>query len=88
MIEPTAHTLGWYYRQPGVSERITARRHEAALRFRAAVADLRQRQHVLTVLVSISYTVNGGRRLDVIARELRDLAEDCDQFAHRLASAA
>lgn len=76
-------TIGYYLKTPEVAHR----RSIAAWNMRCALAGLRARAAVLRRLADLYDEVRCGRTLDVIARELRALADDLDAIPARLAQA-
>lgn len=86
MISSSAPTIGAYLRQPGVGEAVEARRAAARWRVRRDLDDRVARARLGAVLLdpfgvlilNVFESIRTGRRLDVIADELRDLADRCD----------
>ena len=74
MVDHDAPTIGVYLRRPDVVERRRLSRWRAHMR----LADRQTRTSVAMQLGDIQYSVMRGRRLDVVAQQLRELADRCD----------
>jgi hypothetical protein len=79
VIHPDAPTLGALAGPHERAERLAA----ARWRVRMRSADASTRRRVLDRLTVIVGSEHRGRRLDRVAAELRDLADECDRALQR-----